>query len=232
MRLEARQENILDFIIRDYIKTANPVSSGRVSLRGALGASPATIRNIMLGLDEEGYLCQPHTSAGRAPTDKGYRYFVENLMLVREPASQFRSELDRIVENMDLEMDSAFGELSRALAAHLKLFSGIGILGEGRVFGHGLPQVLKEPEFLRRDMAVRFADFAENIHHNIKMFSDTKVDARGFGIVSVMFSDENLGECVVFSAGPQRMNYEKAASAVRYAADDIKKKKKYAGRKR
>lgn len=228
MKLEARKENILDFIIRDYIKTANPVSSGRISLRGAFGASPATIRNIMLELDGEGYLFQPHTSAGRAPTDMGYRYFVENLISVREPAPQLRSDLDRIVENMDLEMDSAFDELSRALAAHLKLFSGIGILDEERVFGHGLPRVLKEPEFLRRGMAARFADFTENIHRNIKMFSETEVDAQGFGIVSMMFRDESLGDCVIFSAGPQRMNYEKAASAVHYAAEDIKKKKKHA----
>ena len=231
MKLEARKENILDFIIRDYIKTANPVSSGRISLRSAFGASPATIRNIMLELDEDGYLYQPHTSAGRAPTDMGYRYFVENLMSMREPASQFRSELDRIVENMDLEMDLVFGELSRVLAAHLKLFSGVGVLGEERVFGHGLPQVLKEPEFLRRDMAVRFADFAENIHRSMKTFSNTEVDAQGFGVVSMMFRDENLGECVIFSAGPQRMNYEKAASAVRYATEDIKKNKKHARRK-
>ena len=232
MRLEQRKENILDFIIRDYIKTANPVSSGRVSSRGALDASPATIRNVMLELDVEGYLYQPHTSAGRAPTNKSYRYFVENLMSVREPASGLRGELDRIIEKMDSELDSAFGELSRALAGHLKLFSGISILDEERIFGRGLPEVLKEPEFLRRGMAARFADFAENIHRDIKTFSNTEVNAKGFGIVSVLFRDENLGECVIFPAGPQRMNYERATSAVRYAAEDIKNKKKHAQRKR
>ncbi|QQG42312.1 MAG: hypothetical protein HYW15_02225 [Candidatus Giovannonibacteria bacterium] len=232
MILEQRKENILDFIIRDYIKTATPVSSGRISSRGALDASPATIRWVMQALDEEGYLYQPHISAGRAPTDKGYRYFVENLMSVREPASELRGELDRITEKMNLELNSAFGELSRVLAGHLKLFSGIGILDEERIFGHGLPEVLKEPEFLRRGMAARFADFAENIHRDIKTFSDTEVDVKGFGIVSVLFRDENLGECVIFSAGPQRMNYERAASAVRYAAEDIKKSRKTKNAKR
>ena len=76
MMLDSRKEHILDFIVRDFVRTAIPVSSGRVSDKKAIGGgiagspagSPATIRNIMLELDEEGYLYQPHTSAGRAPS--------------------------------------------------------------------------------------------------------------------------------------------------------------------
>lgn len=235
MKLEARKEHILDFIVRDFIRTASPVSSGRISERLSkkpdLAGSPATIRNIMLGLDDDGYLYQPHTSAGRAPTDKGYRYFVDNLMSVREPAHEIRMELDKIIEKMEREMDSAFSEISKTLAGHLGLFSGAGMLNKERIFGHGLSEVLKEPEFGEHDMAVRFADFIENIHSDIKKFSATEVDAKGFGVVSVVFSDDDLGECVIFSAGPQRMNYEKATSVIRYAAEDIKSKTKKYGRR-
>src|SRR3989344_828150 len=80
MKLDSRKEHILDFIIRDYIETAQPVSSGRVASKKVLDSSPATLRNIMLELDEDGFLYQPHTSAGRAPTEKGYRYFIDNLI--------------------------------------------------------------------------------------------------------------------------------------------------------
>lgn len=211
--LDSRKEHILDFIVRDYIRTALPVSSGRISAKKALEASPATIRGVMLELDEEGYLYQPHTSAGRAPTDKGYRYFVDNLMEIESPPWEIRRELDSILD---------FDELSKTLVRHLRLFAGVWVLSEDKVFGHGLSEALREPEFFEQDAAVRFADFVENIHREIKNFSEVNVNANGFGVVSVMFQGRDFGECVIFSAGPQRMNYEKSASVLKYAAGDVK----------
>jgi heat-inducible transcriptional repressor len=77
--LTPRQQLILGLVIRDYITTAQPVGSKAIQSYG-LGVSSATIRNEMVVLEQLGYLMQPHTSAGRAPTDQGYRYFVERLM--------------------------------------------------------------------------------------------------------------------------------------------------------
>jgi heat-inducible transcriptional repressor len=65
--------------VADYIRTADPVGSGAVAVRYRLGVSPATIRNDMAALEEFGYLTQPHTSAGRIPTDRGYRFYVDTL---------------------------------------------------------------------------------------------------------------------------------------------------------
>ena len=78
--LTERQEQILDFIVREYIDTATPVGSKTIVERRALGVSPATVRGEMAHLEELGYLTHPHTSAGRTPTALGYRYFVEFLM--------------------------------------------------------------------------------------------------------------------------------------------------------
>jgi heat-inducible transcriptional repressor len=78
--LSKRQQAILDLVVRDYIKTAIPVSSKTIVEGYGLRVSTATVRNEMAYLEERGYLTRPHTSAGRVPTDKGYRYFVENLM--------------------------------------------------------------------------------------------------------------------------------------------------------
>ena len=77
--LTSRQQLILGLVIRDYIATARPVGSSTIQNYG-LGVSSATIRNEMAVLEDRGYLIQPHTSAGRVPTDLGYRYFVERLM--------------------------------------------------------------------------------------------------------------------------------------------------------
>lgn len=78
--LTPRQQQILLAVIQDYISTGEPVGSRTLSKKYGLGLSPATIRNELADLEEEGLLRQPHTSAGRIPSDTGYRFFVDNLM--------------------------------------------------------------------------------------------------------------------------------------------------------
>lgn len=80
MRMDERKRAVLLAIIQDYIATAEPVGSRTISRKYDLGVSPATIRNEMADLEELGYIEQPHTSAGRVPSDQGYRYYVDFLM--------------------------------------------------------------------------------------------------------------------------------------------------------
>ena len=77
--LDARKATILEAVVAEHIDTAQPVGSSSVAHSADLGVSPATVRSEMVALEREGYLAQPHTSAGRVPTDKGYRYFVDHL---------------------------------------------------------------------------------------------------------------------------------------------------------
>ncbi|TDA70220.1 MAG: heat-inducible transcription repressor HrcA [Clostridia bacterium] len=80
MRLDERKRKILQAIVEDYVATAEPVGSRTVARKYNLGISPATIRNEMADLEEIGFLEQPHTSAGRIPSDFGYRYYVDEIM--------------------------------------------------------------------------------------------------------------------------------------------------------
>ncbi|MFC4103999.1 heat-inducible transcriptional repressor HrcA [Paenibacillus xanthanilyticus] len=82
--LTERQRMILNAIIDDYIRSAEPVGSRSISKRGDVGFSAATIRNEMADLEELGFLEQPHTSAGRVPSTKGYRYYVDHLVKLGE----------------------------------------------------------------------------------------------------------------------------------------------------
>lgn len=82
--LTERQRMILNAIVDDYIRSAEPVGSRSISKRGDVGFSPATIRNEMADLEELGFLEQPHTSAGRIPSTKGYRYYVDHLVKLNE----------------------------------------------------------------------------------------------------------------------------------------------------
>ena len=81
--LEDRKLEVLRAIVEDYVSTQEPVGSKALAERHNLGVSPATIRNDMAALEDEGYIAQPHTSAGRIPTDKGYRLFVDRLSSVK-----------------------------------------------------------------------------------------------------------------------------------------------------
>jgi heat-inducible transcriptional repressor len=77
--LDERKAAILRAVVEEYVETAQPVGSGTIARASRLGVSSATVRNEMTVLEREGYLTQPHTSAGRVPTDRGYRYFVDHL---------------------------------------------------------------------------------------------------------------------------------------------------------
>jgi len=82
--LNEREKNILRYIIQQFISTASPVGSRNIARKYQLGFSPATVRNIMSDLEDSGYIDHPHTSAGRVPTDKGYRFYVDSLMDLQE----------------------------------------------------------------------------------------------------------------------------------------------------
>ena len=77
--LNARRAAILEAVVTEYIGTAEPVGSSHVASAPGVKVSSATVRSEMVALEREGYLVQPHTSAGRIPTDKGYRFFVDHL---------------------------------------------------------------------------------------------------------------------------------------------------------
>jgi heat-inducible transcriptional repressor len=93
--LDDRKASILRAVVEEYIETAQPVGSGHVARATAVNVSSATVRNDMATLEQEGYLYQPHTSAGRVPTEKGYRFFVDTLdapaRLAAGDANQVRS---------------------------------------------------------------------------------------------------------------------------------------------
>jgi heat-inducible transcriptional repressor len=96
--LDDRKLEVLRAIVEDYVSTQEPVGSKALVERHNLGVSPATIRNDMAALEEEGYIAQPHTSAGRVPTDKGYRLFVDKLSSVKPLSSPERRAIQTFLE--------------------------------------------------------------------------------------------------------------------------------------
>ncbi len=88
MPLSSRSGRILATVVREYIHTGEPVASIVIARRGTLGVSSATVRNVLARLEEQGFVRQPHTSSGRVPTDRGYRFYVDLLLEHRRPAGR------------------------------------------------------------------------------------------------------------------------------------------------
>ncbi|MCJ7811190.1 MAG: heat-inducible transcriptional repressor HrcA, partial [Dehalococcoidia bacterium] len=114
--LSDRRARILQFVVGEYIDSAIPVGSGTIARKYGLKASPATIRNEMVRLEEEGYLAQPHTSAGRIPSDRGYRYYVESLMVEEELSDEFKRTIRHQFYQVGPAFD-AWAELAAAILA-------------------------------------------------------------------------------------------------------------------
>jgi heat-inducible transcriptional repressor len=115
--LDKRKEAILRAITDDYIETAEPVGSRTIARKYRLGVSPATIRNEMADLEESGYLAQPHTSAGRIPSDKGYRFYVDVLMPQPDMTGDERQRLRAQVEAPVAAIEDMIRRATRLLAA-------------------------------------------------------------------------------------------------------------------
>jgi heat-inducible transcriptional repressor len=113
--LEDRKLEVLRAIVEDYVSTQEPVGSKALVERHNLGVSPATIRNDMASLEDEGYIAQPHTSAGRIPTDKGYRLFVDRLSSVKPLSNAERRAIQSFLDGA-LDLDDIVGRTVRLLA--------------------------------------------------------------------------------------------------------------------
>jgi heat-inducible transcriptional repressor len=110
-----RRLDVLRAIVEDYVSTNEPVGSKSLVERHSLGVSPATVRNDMAALEEEGYITQPHTSAGRVPTDKGYRLFVDRLSSVKPLSPPERKAIESFLRGA-VDLDDVVRRTVRLLA--------------------------------------------------------------------------------------------------------------------
>lgn len=113
--LDRRDREILREIIRNFIETGEPVGSRTIAKVHPEGLSPASIRNIMADLEEAGYLMQPHTSAGRVPTDRGYRYYVDSLLTGIELPRSDREKIAEVIRKPG-NLPEALEEISRLIS--------------------------------------------------------------------------------------------------------------------
>jgi heat-inducible transcriptional repressor len=169
-----RAQRILRILVEHYIKEGSPVGSRTLSKRSGLDLSPATIRNVMADLEDLGFVASPHTSAGRVPTAKGYRFFVDTLIQLRPPA---RDEVARIqhqlADEVPLNSKSIAESASSALSALTSLAGIVTIPRQTHV-------ILRQVEFLplsdRRVLAILVTNDSEVENRILGMERDYSAD--------------------------------------------------------
>ncbi len=169
--LTERQKVILEIVIREHIGIASPISSGFIEKKYNLGISPATIRAELYELIEKGYLYQPHTSSGRVPTDKGYRFFVD--LLAEEELKELEKKLTREIRKMQEEIKGKMRfmrEFTRFLAHTSSGLTVSYFPKENVLFKEGWEEVFQGPEFENIKKIHDFTGMVNDFETNIDFF--------------------------------------------------------------
>lgn len=238
--MELRQQRILAAIVKEYSETANPVGSKELAEKYNFMESPATIRNEMAVLEKAGFIFQPHKSAGRVPTDKGYRYFVNELMRRFELSEKER----RLLKTELGKLRQAHEQLGRAISNLLAQVSGSAAFAllPNEASATGLSHIIGEPEFANAKIMKQVAQLLENIDQTAsKLIKKNEVTAeaiiggeslrlrQGSGehavpipkdlslvVSNIKLKDGKKG--VIGIVGPKRMSYAKNLSILNYLA--------------
>ena len=221
MKTSERQEKILNTIVREYVDSAQPVSSQSLEKKYDFGICPATIRIEMQKLTDTGFLYQPHTSAGRVPTDKGYRFFVNNLFEKGIPEEKDFLKLEDLIEREIGDRVRFLQSLTKNLASFSSNLALGYLFDEDLFWKEGWEDVLGEPEFKETKV---ITDFADVIRHFEKEIEDIKINSgikvyigkenpfskvKDFSIIISKCHFPNDGKGVLAIAGPKRMAYDK-----------------------
>ena len=230
--MESRQELIFGSVVREYVDSAIPVSSSLLAEKYDFGLSPATIRTEMVELENEGYLYQPHTSAGRIPTDKGFRYFVDVLMEDKELSLKEQRSLQ--VEILKLKAQNKM--LARTTAKLLSAMSGSlavsGVVDSDDFYKAGVQKLLSQPEFNSLDSVSKIAEVIdyldeslEELSGELKNKSEIEIyigeespidDANECSMVVSKYNFKNGEEGLLAIIGPKRMKYSRNVSLIDY----------------
>ncbi len=229
---KARQNKVLEAVVKYHTESALPVSSSQIARE--LGLSSATIRNVMFELEKEGYLKQPYTSAGRIPTDLGYRRYVDNMRYsarrfsYRNISSKIKQFISRkkFFEEVIEGVSSAISQITR--------YTGLALSPNNKLYFGGTYHMLEQPEFSELEAVRDFLKVLEEKNELVQIMNqdlETKGTTVHIGRENIF---DELKECTIITStyrfrkrvcgnigviGPMRMSYEKIVPLVETLAE-------------
>jgi len=242
MKLKDREKFLLGMVVEEYINNGEPISSKFLVKKYNFKLSPATIRFELQKLTEGGYLYQPHTSAGRVPSDKGYRFFIDELMkpfpLELCDSGLIKNVLEKTED--DAETDVFNKELIKIIAQISKDLVMMGSLRDNEVYYDGVLNLFQKPEFQETRRIRGIFEMVESFKNNLEeswndienLVGDMRVfigkenpfyKAEDYSIIISKFefskekSKKDLGILAIL--GPKRMRYNKNISLLNFISN-------------
>ena len=229
---ESRRRAVLAATINMYIEEAEPVSSEDIARDFAL--SSATIRNIFAELEEIGYITHPHTSGGRIPTNKGYRYYVDFLILQMELLGAEKKRISNEYKKAVRRIEDALEQTSQILSDVTHYAGMVSLLDwRSRLYYRGISNILDQPEFRNIDkmrILINMLEEKQNLLDiinrdftgSVRVYIGNELDYPGMENCSLVvsgysFKDKPLGRVAVL--GPARMEYKHTISALAYVSE-------------
>ncbi len=228
---QQRKDRVLGIVVNSYIKTITPVSSSYIVDEHHLDLSPATIRNILAELEEDGLLSHPHTSAGRMPTQEGYRYYVDNLMneiqLLEEEKNQIKHEYDKQMRDLEATLEKT----SQVISDLTHYTSIISVDGwDGKIFCRGTSYVVEYPDYQDVKKISNILSALEekesllqlinrNLEQRIKIYIGHEIacsDIEGCSLAVSRYQAYSGPTGRIAVLGPTRMDYSRVVSTLNY----------------
>jgi transcriptional regulator of heat shock response len=232
--MQMRKDRILGVTVQQYIHSISPVSSETIVRESRLDISSATVRNILADLEKEGYLTHPHTSAGRVPTQMGYRYYVDHLMNEIQLLANEKEKIKDDCARQSLELDDLLQKTSQVVSDTTHYTSIISVDGWGsKIFCYGTSYVASYPDY-QQDLQ-KIYDILKaleekerllevinrEIRSRIKIYIGREMACSPINSCSLVISRYKMrqgptGRIAIL--GPTRMNYERVISTLDYVS--------------
>lgn len=231
MAISERKQLILKTIIKEYTKTAQPVSSGGLVDKYKLNISPATVRNEMMELEEAGYIFQPHTSSGRVPTALAYSLWVQNFLC--DPKRKLNEKEQRLLDNTFKNDEASLRQVAKIIAE----ISGGAVFWafhKNDLYYTGISNLFSQAEFRQVNLVYdvssvidRLEEIIADVFDSLDMGHQVLIGPENpFGnflsTVILKYKKNNLTG-VFGILGPMRMDYEKNLALVEYLAANLNK---------
>ncbi|OGF31350.1 hypothetical protein A2533_01655 [Candidatus Falkowbacteria bacterium RIFOXYD2_FULL_35_9] len=228
--MKERIEKLLKNLLLEYIKTAEPVASSLLVDKLDEKVSSATIRSELVELEKAGFIYQPHTSAGRVPTEKAYQYFVDNFLVEKKLSAKSLQALAPY-----LKINKSDREKLKSLAKEFAELTGDAVVlafAENDIFYTGLSNIFSKPEFEDKNLLIDLSKIIDHLDQviydifdqttniNIKIGSDCPFGQRCASIFTpLQLADAKLLLAVV---GPMRMDYSANYNLIKFIAEKYK----------
>jgi len=217
-----RQKELLKNLVEEYVNTAQPVSSKLMVEKYHLDISPATVRNDMAELEEQGLICSPHTSAGRIPTEHGYKYYIENHINKESKIDESKKiEFIESIKSIKTVKEDKVKDMAKVLAQE----SGLGVFigfANNNVYYTGLSNIFSQPEFQDLDLVCSLSQVIDHLDEVMnKIYNDvTDLEIKigqdnpfAHDCASVM---HKINDILIGIIGPTRMDYQKNIELINF----------------